>query len=107
MKGDVLKGHVDLLLLAALDAGPAHGYAVIKTLRERTGEVVNLPEGTLYPALQRLQSAGLLDSSWSVVDGRRRRVYELTAAGRDALKKERSAWGTFTRAVESAIEPTS
>jgi DNA-binding PadR family transcriptional regulator len=107
MKGEVLKGHVDLLLLAALEAGPAHGYAVIKTLRERTREVVNLPEGTLYPALQRLQSAGLLDSSWSKVEGRRRRVYQLTAAGRAALEEERSAWGTFARAVESAIEPAS
>lgn len=107
MKGDVLKGHVDLLLLAAVEAGPAHGYAIIKTLRERTGEVLSLPEGTLYPALQRLQAAGLLSSSWSTVDGRRRRVYELTAAGREALERERFAWGTFARAVESAIEPAS
>lgn len=107
MKGDILKGHVDLLLLAAVEAGPAHGYAIIKTLRERTGEVLSLPEGTLYPALQRLQAAGLLSSSWSTVDGRRRRVYELTSAGREALERERLAWGTFARAVESAIEPAS
>lgn len=107
MKGEVLKGHVDLLLLAAVEAGPAHGYAIIRTLRERTGEVLSLPEGTLYPALQRLQAAGLLSSSWSTVDGRRRRVYELTTAGREALERERSAWGTFARAVESAIEPAS
>jgi transcriptional regulator len=107
MKGEVLKGHVDLLLLAAVEAGPAHGYAIIKTLRERTGEVLNLPEGTLYPALQRLQAAGLLESSWSIVEGRRRRVYELTAEGRAALERERSEWGTIARAVESAIEPAS
>jgi DNA-binding PadR family transcriptional regulator len=107
MKGEVLKGHVDLLLLAAVEAGPAHGYAIIKTLRERTDAVLNLPEGTLYPALQRLQSGGLLHSSWSTVDGRRRRVYELTDAGREALRRERSDWGTFARAVESAIEPAS
>lgn len=107
MKGEILKGHVDLLLLAALEAGPAHGYAVIRTLRERTAEVLSLPEGTLYPALQRLQSAGLLHSTWSTVDGRRRRVYELTPAGREALAHERSTWGAFARAVESAIEPAS
>ena len=107
MKGEVLKGHVDLLLLAALDGGPAHGYAIIKTLRERTGDALNIPEGTLYPALQRLHNAGLLQGDWSTVDGRRRRVYELTAEGCEALAHERDAWGAFTRAVGSAIEPTS
>lgn len=107
MKGEILKGHVDLLLLAAVEAGPAHGYAIIKRLRERTGEVLSMPEGTLYPALQRLQAAGLLDSNWSTVEGRRRRVYELTAAGRAALERERSRWSVFARAVQSAIEPAS
>ena len=106
MKGEVLKGHVDLLLLAALEGRPAHGYAIIKMLRERTGEALNIPEGTLYPALQRLHNAGLLQGDWSTVDGRRRRVYELTPSGREALAHERSRWGAFTRAVESAIEPS-
>lgn len=105
MKGEVLKGHVDLLLLAALDSGPAHGYAIIRTLRERTGEVLNLPEGTLYPALQRLHNAGLLQGAWSTVGGRRRRVYELTPAGREALAHQRTQWGAFAQAVESVIEP--
>lgn len=105
MKGEILKGHVDLLLLAALESGPAHGYAVIRTLRDRTDEALTLPEGTLYPALQRLQAAGLLESSWSTVDGRRRRVYELTPAGREALAAERAEWGAFAAAVESAIDP--
>ena len=107
MKGEVLKGHVDLLLLAALEPGPAHGYAIIKTLKKRTGDALNLPEGTLYPALQRLQTAGLLVSDWSTVGGRRRRIYELTAAGSEALVTERSHWGEFAKAVESAIEPVS
>jgi PadR family transcriptional regulator PadR len=106
MKGEVLKGHVDLLLLAALEGGRAHGYAIIRELRQKTGEALNLPEGTLYPALQRLQTAGLLRSEWSTTDGRRRRVYELTADGEAALKHERSEWGAFAKAVQSAIKPS-
>jgi len=105
MKGEALKGHVDLLLLAALDNGPAHGYAVIRELRERTGGALNLPEGTLYPALQRLQTAGYLESDWSTHEGRRRRIYELTPAGKEALAHERSEWGDFSRAVRAVIEP--
>ena len=107
MRGEALKGHLDMLLLAALEAEPAHGYGVIKALRERTEEELNLPEGTLYPALQRLQSAGLLRSDWMKVDGRRRRIYELTAAGRERLERERSEWGAFARAVQAVIEPAS
>ena len=105
MRGETLKGHLDLLLLAALAEGPAHGYAIIRALRERTGDALAIPEGTLYPALHRLEDAGLLESGWSEGSGRRRRVYELTAEGRAALDRERSEWGEFARAVEAVIEP--
>lgn len=107
MRGEVLKGHLDLLLLAALEAGPAHGYAIIQSLRERTREALKLPEGTLYPALHRLEAAGLLASDWSSGGGRKRRVYALTPAGRQALARERDEWGAFARAVESVIESPS
>ena len=81
MKVDHVKGHLDLLLLSALSAGPGHGYAVITTLRERTGGKLDLTEGAVYPALHRLEDLGLLTSDWHQVGGRRRRLYQLTPAG--------------------------
>ena len=104
MKPETLKGHLELLLLATVSSGATHGYAIIKALRERSGELLNLPDGTMYPALHRLESAGLLESSWSSDTGRRKRMYGLTPAGREALEQARSEWGEFTRAVDSIIE---
>lgn len=105
MKAEVLKGHLDALILATLEAGPLHGYAVIQTLRDRTNGLVNLPTGTIYPALHRLERAGLVTSRWSTVGGRRRRSYELTADGRRLLGVERSAWRAFATAVSGLLEP--
>jgi len=106
MRAERLKGHLDGLLLAVLAAGPAHGYAIIERLRERSGGTFALPEGTVYPALHRLERAGLLRSAWSRDAPRRRRVYELTARGRRALRSERDDWQTFTRAVEAVWTAT-
>jgi PadR family transcriptional regulator, regulatory protein PadR len=69
MRGEELKGHLDALLLAALEAGPRHGYAVIEALRRSTGGWLDLPTGTIYPALRRLEAAGLIRGSWSVGAG--------------------------------------
>src|SRR5258706_12388472 len=80
-EAQALKGHLDVLLLAALEDGPQHGYAVKEALRERSGGRFDLPTGTIYPALHRLEDAGLIASPWSVVDGRRRRTYRRTTAG--------------------------
>ena len=66
-----LRGHLDLLLLAALRPGPAHGYAIIEELRRRSGGTFDLPEGTIYPALHRLERQGLIESEWSDASGRR------------------------------------
>ncbi len=104
MKPETLKGHLELLLLATVSSGATHGYAIIKALRERSGELLDLPDGTMYPALHRLESAALLKSAWSSGEGRRKRVYELTPTGREALEQARSEWGEFARAVESIIE---
>lgn len=98
-----LKGHLDLLLLSVLAAGPAHGYAVIAALRARSEGAFNLPEGTVYPALHRLADAGLLASDWSDVDGRKRRVYALTAKGEAALRAERTEWGRFASGVQAVL----
>ena len=89
MRAEELKGHLDGLLLAALEDGPRHGYAVIEILRQSTGGRLDLPTGTIYPALRRLEQAGLITGSWSVVAGRRRRDYRLTPAEARALSGRR------------------
>ena len=105
MRAEVLKGHLDALLLAMLEEGPRHGYAVIEALRAASAGRFDLPTGTVYPALHRLERAGLLRGRWSTVGGRRRRTYELTAAGRRALSQERGAWKEFAAAVSALLEP--
>ena len=106
MRGEELKGHLDALLLAALEDGPRHGYAVMEALRQATGGRLDLPTGTIYPALRRLEAAGLISGSWSVVAGRRRRDYRLTAAGVRALSGKRAAWRDFAAVVTAAMEGT-
>ncbi|HEX6453223.1 MAG TPA: helix-turn-helix transcriptional regulator [Trebonia sp.] len=98
-----LKGHLDLLLLSVLRARPAHGYAIIAALRTRSEGTFDLPEGTVYPALHRLADAGLLASDWSDADGRKRRVYALTAKGEAALAAERTEWKRFAGGVQSVL----
>jgi PadR family transcriptional regulator, regulatory protein PadR len=105
MRAETLKGHLDGLLLASLEAGPRHGYAILEALRAGSGGQVDLPTGTIYPALHRLERAGLVKGSWSQTGGRRRRVYRLTAAGRRSLAEERSSWREFSAAVTSLLGP--
>src|SRR6266567_206988 len=104
MRGEELKGHLDALLLAALEDGPRHGYAVMEALRQATGGRLDLPTGTIYPALRRLEEAGLIAGSWLVVAGRRRRDYRLTAAGLLALSGKRADWRDFAAMVSAALE---
>lgn len=103
MKGQALKGHLDLLILAVLSSGPLHGYAVIEGLRDRSEMVFDLPEGTVYPALHRLERSGLLDSEWTIVGGRRRRTYRLTRKGERALVDRRQAWDEFATGVSNVL----
>jgi DNA-binding PadR family transcriptional regulator len=107
MRAEALKGHLDGLLLAALEAGPLHGYAVKEALRESTEGRIDLPTGTVYPALHRLERAGLIGGNWSVVGGRRRRSYVLTPAGHAALGGERAGWQEFASAVTAALKVSS
>jgi DNA-binding PadR family transcriptional regulator len=103
MKAEQLKGHLDALLLAVLETKPLHGYAIIEALKETSGGTFDLPSGTVYPALRRLEQAGLVEGEWSEVGGRRRRTYRLTARGRAALVEERETWRGFARAVGSVL----
>jgi PadR family transcriptional regulator, regulatory protein PadR len=104
VKPETLKGHLDMLLLAAVHGAAAHGYAIAETLRVRSGGALDLPEGTLYPALHRLERAGLLASRWLEVNGRRRRVYRLTTKGHRALERQQSEWLDFARVVHAVLE---
>jgi PadR family transcriptional regulator, regulatory protein PadR len=103
MRRERLKGHLDLLLLSVLAAGPAHGYAVIAALRDRSEGTFDLPEGTIYPALHRLEDARLLGSAWADADGRQRRVYALTDKGVAALAAEQNEWRRFASGVQAVV----
>lgn len=105
MRADAVRGHLDGLLLAVLEPGPLHGYAIITAVQQRSGGVLDLRTGTIYPALNRLERIGLLSSSWDSVGERRRRCYELTDAGREGLAGERAAWREFTAAIGSVLNP--
>jgi len=103
MRAELLKGHLDAVMLAALEQGPLHGYAVMEILRESTGGQLDLPTGTIYPALHRLEAAGLIAGSWSLVGGRRRRCYGLTDAGRSALSGRRADWQEFAKVISGVL----
>ncbi|GAA0264448.1 helix-turn-helix transcriptional regulator [Cryptosporangium japonicum] len=100
---DSVRGHLDAMLLAVLEPGPLHGYAVIEALRQRSGGRFDLPTGTVYPALRALERAGYLSGSWSTVGGRKRRTYALTGSGRHALSAERTDWRDFSRALDATL----
>jgi PadR family transcriptional regulator len=103
MAGEEIRGHLDALLLAVIADGPVHGYAIVERLRERSDGRFDLPEGTVYPALHRLESDGLLSSSWTTAAGRRRRQYELTNRGRAALGRRSAEWRRFAAAVDHVL----
>jgi PadR family transcriptional regulator, regulatory protein PadR len=92
------------MLLAIIGSGPDHGYAIIEKLRLRSGGAFALGEGSVYPALHRLEQEGLLSSRWAHTAGRRRRVYALTRRGRAQLGERRQAWGEFAAAVNAVLE---
>ena len=103
MRSEQLKGHLDALVLAVLEDGPRHGYGIIEQLRLRSESVFDLPEGTVYPALHRLEGAGLLSSARETVNGRDRRVYRLSRRGRAALAERRKDWVEFSSAVSTVL----
>jgi len=99
----MVKGHLDLLLLGVLRGRRQHGYAIITALRENSDGEFNLPEGTVYPALHKLEAGGFVSSDWTVMEGRQRRVYELTPVGLTALAEKRGEWRRFARGIEAVM----
>jgi PadR family transcriptional regulator len=99
----MLKGHLDLLLLATVAARPGHGYEILGELRRRSQGAFALAEGTVYPALHRLEAGGLLTSRWAEVGGRRRRIYSLTGSGRRALANQQKELDRFVIGVRAVL----
>jgi PadR family transcriptional regulator PadR len=104
---DLLQGTLDLLVLKTLSWGPAHGYSVARWIQDVTGDVLHVEEGSLYPALHRLEKRGWIDSEWGLSENNRRaKFYRLTARGRQQLRSETSTWGVFVDAVAKVLTST-
>lgn len=103
MKADALRGHLDALVMAVLEQEPLHGYGIIEALQRRSGGALDVPTGTVYPALHRLERAGLISSTWTTEAGRRRRVYALTRTGQRALAEERGNWRDLAEVITSIL----
>src|SRR5262245_49810432 len=102
-RDDGKPANLELLLLGVLDREPMHGYAIIANLRRLSGGLFDLTEGSVYPALHRLEQTGIVESAWSEVQGRKRRVYRLTRKGRRALEAGRSGWQETADAVRAVL----
>jgi transcriptional regulator len=104
-KAESLQGSLDLLVLKILSRQPRlHGYAIMSAIQSRSGEVLRVEEGSLYPALHRMEEAGWIRAEWITKDnGRRARVYELTAAGKKQLSSKESRWQAVTAAVNRVL----
>ncbi len=103
-RADLLQGTLDLLILKTLALEPLHGWGVSKRIRQMSKGVVEVNQGSLYPALYRLRDRGFIDSEWATSDeGRRIKIYRMTRKGRSALEEERQSWRLFAGAVEDIL----
>jgi transcriptional regulator len=99
-RSDLPQGTLDLLILHIVAAGPIHGYAIAQRLQQISRDVVQVPQGSLYPALHRLENRGLLAAEWKMSDtGRESKFYRLTPKGRRQLKEEAASWLRLTEAI--------
>ncbi|HTU25677.1 MAG TPA: helix-turn-helix transcriptional regulator [Pirellulales bacterium] len=106
IRGDQLRGHLDGLILASLERGEAHGWDILRNLETASGGMLALKEGSLYPALYRLEGQGLLAARWDETaerPGPRRRVYRLTGKGRRRLAAARDEWRAFVSVLGSLL----
>jgi transcriptional regulator len=101
---DLLPGTLDMLILKAVSLRPLHGYGVLLRIRQISGEALEIPQGSLYPALYRLEHQGLITAEWGVSEnGRRAKYYTLTAAGRRRLREETAGWNRLASAIAAAL----
>jgi transcriptional regulator len=102
---EMLQGTLDLLILKTLAMGPMHGWSISQRLRQVSNGVLSVQQGSLYPALQRLELQGWLDSEWRLAESNRRaKFYSLSASGRRRLQKETADWQRFTAAVQQVLQ---
>ena len=102
---EVLRGTLDLLILKAVSWGPTHGYGVARWIEQATSDVLQIEEGSLYPALHRLETRGWIDAEWGTSENNRRaKYYTLTAKGRAQLRVEADTWSRFANAVFAALD---
>jgi transcriptional regulator len=106
MSSSLLQGTLDVLILKTLSWGPRHGYAIARWIEETTEDGLHIEEGSLYPALYRMEEKGWIKASWGMSElGRRAKIYALTSRGRQQLRTETAAWRAFVLAVGKVIEP--
>ena len=106
-KADLLQGTLDLLVLKTLALGPLHGWGISKRIRQLSADVLTIGQGSLYPALYRLEDRGLVAAEWGVSpEGRRAKFYRLTAVGRRQLNSETESWRVFSLAVNQVLQAT-
>jgi PadR family transcriptional regulator PadR len=104
-RADLLQGTLDLLILKTVALGPLHGWGISKRIRERSRDVLQVNQGSLYPALYRLEDRGWIESEWGVSsEGRRAKFYRLTVEGRKQFSAERAQWRIFTAAVDEVLQ---
>jgi transcriptional regulator len=104
---DLLPGTLEMLILKAVSLGPLHGYGVLLRIRQISGDLLQIEQGSLYPALYRLEHQGLIDAEWGVSDNNRRaKYYRVTAAGAKRLRQETQQWGVFASAVANVLGAT-
>lgn len=104
LKGDLVTGTLDLLVLKALQLGDTHGWAIMERIRATSGDVLQVNQGSLYPSLYRLKRQGLIGSRWTVTENNRRaRYYTLSARGRERLETEREQWERLSEAVNRVL----
>lgn len=105
MKLDLLQGTLDLLILRTLQTGPQHGWAISERIQQISQDVLQVNQGSLYPALHRLEHQGWIAAEWGISElGRRARFYKLTAAGRKQLGVETESWARLTAAIGRVLE---
>ncbi len=104
---DLLPGTLDMLILKAVSLKPLHGYGVLLRIRQISGEALEIPQGSLYPALYRLEHQGLIHADWGQSEnGRRAKYYTVTAAGRRRLREETDGWNRLAAAIAAALKAT-
>ena len=102
---DLLRGSLDLMVLSVLADEPRYGYSIQRTIRDASRERVQIEAGTLYPILHRLEAEKLIRSRWDDSTGRRRKWYELTAAGRKRLATQAATWHEYTACIQQLLQP--